>query len=595
MSEGEIFFAEVDPGTPFNPVVHNVFDQQVMNLTISQDENQFAIAEVEIVNNGDGLLNPTRKKRVFISEEISGVAVLQFSGRIIGYPNDLSSETVKVLYLAQPEGWEATQKTFFDTLKVGPFYNDLYVSESRRDIEGDILAGYSSFIYWDRVDETVQLSDIIEGTDFIDLTDNIFFDTIRTEIGDPPLKSINLNVEVQWEQFGVGEVDAGLAITAEFTNTAIGTAQINTLTPLSFEDAFKGVRIPNGYSVLSNKLSATADDFGLVNADLRSGIITVLASDFPTKSGSVAGNRQVSVPRVWYQSELKLQAVYQQKRRENLKISVSADIQDIALINDKPEELFLRIQDPTAAAQGSVFSGKKPSFFTDEPTGLLTTLGREVVEHGLMRVIARLKKTARVVEVQFECPFELVRNITTDTSIRFDYDRFPGGQIRGKVTNYILDWDGDSGQRTARIRIASTIGLGIDGVPTGAGGEVEVGLRTYDNEFGAATMESSIFYDLPVPPVIENPIDVEQMEIDDQFLIDNTTVTGDGETQKDLFLDEDILTPVFGTGRPDTVLENNPTRVEMDLKSLNPKDELQVDVDVTIVNLTLPKHVDLEA
>lgn len=847
---GKLYFAEVDPGEPFNPAVHNREDQDILSLTISQDENQFAIAEVEYKNPGSGLLGVSRKKRVFISEEILGVAVLQFSGRIVGYPNDLSGETIKVTYIAQPDGWETVQKDFFDTLKVAPYYSDLFVSESRRDIEGDILAGYSSLIYWDRIDETIKLSDIIEGSELVNIGENFFYNTLRTQLGDPPLQKIDLNVEAQWQQYGVGEVDVGSAITATFTNS-VTSAQINTLTPLAFEDGWKGVRIPTGYTILKNKLTVTADGFGLSNEDLRSGIITVLAADFPTKSGGTGGNREVSVPRVWYIGELILQAVYKQKRRENLIASVSSDIQDIALKKDKSEEMFLRIQDPTAQAQGAVFSGKLASFFTNVNTGELSALGQEVVEHALMRARARLIKTARVVEIQFECPYELARNITTDKSVSIIDNRLPGGSIRGKVTSYILSVDGDSGQSLAKIRLACTIGLGVDCAPSGAPNEHGVGSVSYENEFGAigndidaftdtgetktmeqgqssvdgmewrndgtsyyimdssqglirqydcptpysiigsshnvakrssvgsskfglkassdglhwfvadssakaireihvtispqpwelsnnsgifdifsmggelnglptsldispdgtvmivgshlghiaqyilgtpwvpstavydtafnigvylrairfdhtgnnlivlqsgstvfhqytlsstydidgavnsgvtysvptlaartfaisvdgahlisdntsniirnsikiasTTMESCFYYNLTSSPIIENPIDVSQMETDDQYLIDDVTVFGDGQNQVNAFLAQNILPPENGAGRPDLVLDGNPTAVTVDLKSMNPEAELQIDIDLTVQPLTLPKQVDLEA
>jgi len=587
---GTLYFALVDAGEVFNPVVHNREDEKVFNLQIDQSEGNFASAEIEVKNIGSGLLNPSRKKRIFISFESGSGVVLLFSGRVIGFPTDLGTKTVRISYIAQPEDWETVQASFLDTLKVAPFYNELFIPEDRRGDAADILEARSSLLYWDRVTNALSLSDIIEGTSTVDLGTRVLFDTIRWEIGDPPVKTVNINIEVQWEQFGIGIVDAGLAITAEFTNSAIGSAQINSLTPLSFEDAWQGVSIPNGYSIIESKITPVANGFGLVQADLRSPTILVNGTDFPTSTGATPATRPVSVPRVWYSGDLKLQAIYEQKRRETASTSLSISIQDYSLRGDKTEEISIRLQDPTSPAQGSVFDAKLPSFFFDG-IGDLTTLGTEVFENAILRGMARLKYANRVIETRIEGDLNDLIEITVDQSLRFTDDRLPGGSILGKVAGYILEIDGDSGQQTAQITLQSCIGNGEDS----SGSGTEVGLISYDNQFGASAMNSSVFYELTSLPTIDEPIDVPAMESDDQFLIDNVTVTGDGESQNIGFQNENITAPENGTGRPDTFLENNPTEVTIDLKTMNPESELFAQIDITTSDLTLPKHVDMEA
>ena len=581
-----IYFAAVDPLDVYDELIHSVEDEEVFFLKIDQSEGEFATLEIEIKNPSEGLLSPARKQRVFISIENAGSPLLIFSGRIIGNPTELTNETVRIQYIGQPEDWDTVQDTFLDTLKVAPFFNQLYIPDDRRDLAEEILAARPDLLHWNRSTNALTLSNIIEGGSFINLAGNIIEDTVRMYIGDPPLKAVDITVEAQWEQVGQGTVDVGEQIRLEFTNTAIGTPQINTLTPLAFEDGWRGARIPTGYVVEESTLIPVADQFGLGQSDLRSGLATVLGVDFPTKAGDTPPTRQVSVPRVWYEGRLVLQAVYQQKRRETFTATLQATTQDFSLKGNKTEDLSIRLQNPSADLQGGVLDAKKPSFFFDLTLSDLTTEGREVIEHGLMRARARLMKSARVIEVRFQAILDDVIEISCDHSVRIEDDRIPGGSIRGKVLGYTLSVDGDSGQKVADIVIGAIIGTGVDSTGTGAPSEVEIANTSFVNEFGASPMTSSIFYDLPVDPTISVPIDVALMESDDTHLVDSVVVSNDGETQNDAF----IL-----TDRPDTYLAANGTGVTVDLKSMNPSAELFATVIITTEPMTLPIQTDLEA
>lgn len=582
-----VYFAAVDPLDVFDELIHSVEDEEIYFLKIDHSEGEFATLEVEIRNPSEGLLSPSRKERVFISIENGGSPILIFSGRIIGSPTGLTNQTVRIQYIGQPEDWDTVQDTFLDTLKVAPFFNQLYIPADRRDLAEEILAARPELLHWNRSTNALSLSNIIEGSSFIDLAGDVIEDTVRVDIGDPPLKAIDITIEAQWEQVGLGTVDVGEQIRLEFTNTAIGTPQINTLTPLAFEDGWRGARIPTGYVIEESTLIPVADQFGLGQNDLRSGAAIVAGADFPTKAGATPASRSVTVPRVWYEGRLVLQAVYQQKRREAFTATLEATTQAFSLKGNKKEDLSIRLQNPSADAQGAVLDAREPSFFFDIAGAALTTDGREVIEHGLMRARARLMKSARIIEVRFQANLEdVIETISCDHNIRIEDSRIPGGSIRGKVLGYTLSVDGDSGQTVADIVIGSVIGTGVDSVGTGAPSEVKIADTSFANEFGASPMSSAIFYDLPVDPTISVPIDVAAMESDDTFLVDGVTVDNDGESQNTAFA---------ATGRPDLFLRDNGTGVTVDLKSMNPLAELFATVVITTEPMTLPIQTDLEA
>lgn len=594
---GTIYFAMVDEATTvWDELIHSVEDEEVYAFQIDHSEGQFATAEVEIENPSEGLLAPTRDKRVFISIENGGSPKLLFAGRISGFPTDLSTKTIRINYTAQPEDWEDTQDTFLQGEKIAPFYNELFIAPDRRNAAEEILAARPELLHWDRATNVLSLSNIIEGSTLLDIGGEFMFDTLRTTVGEPPLKAVDIDIEVQWEQQGVGTVDCGAAIKNEFNNTGgAPDKQINSLTPHAFEAGWRGARTPTGYTIEEISLDPVANKFSLVTANLRSDTITVNAVDFPTKSGGTAGTRPVSVPRVWYIPKLILQAEYRQKRRENLLATLEATTQDFSLKGNKRGKLAIRLQSPTLEINGALLDVSEPSFFFDIAGGVLTTDGVDVVNNAYLRARAILVKRSRIVETRFEAPLEDVIDIQCDHSMRIVDSRLPGGSLKGKVLGYSFRADGPTGQTVAQITLGSVIGTGVDSAGSGLPSETEIATEVFENEVGPATMTSAIFYDFAVTPVIDQPIDVAQMESDDQFLIDNVTVDNPGQDQVDGFLARNVTSPQFGDGRVDTELENNPTEVTVDLKSMNPQKELAADIELATFPMTLPRQIDLEA
>lgn len=593
---GTIYFAMVDEAAVWDELIHSVEDEQVFSLQIDHSEGQFATAEVEIENPSEGLLAPSRDKRVFISIENGGTPKLLFSGRISGFPTDLSTETIRINYTAQPEDWEDIQDTFLQAEKIDPFYNELFIAPDRRNAPEEILAARPELLHWDRASNVLTLSNIIEGSTLLDIGGEFMFDTLRTTIGDPPLKAVDIDIEVQWEQLGVGEVDCAVAIKDEFNNTGgAPNKQINSLTPHAFEAGWRGARTPIGYTILTSSLDPVANSFGLSQANLRSATVDVNAVDFPTKTGGTAGTRPVSVPRIWYIPELRLLAEYRQKRRENLLATLEATTQDFSLKGNQRGKIAIRLQSPTLEVNGAILDVGEPSFFFDIAGGTLTADGAAVANNAYLRGRALLVKKSRVVESRFEAPLEDVIDIQCDHSMRIVDSRLPGGSLRGKVISYSFRVDGDSGQQVAQISLGSVIGTGVDSVGSGLPSETQIATEVFDNEVGPSTMTSAIFYDFVTIPVISEPIDVAQMESDDQFLIDSVTVDNPGQSQVDGFLARNVTSPQFGDGRVDTELEDNPTEITVDLKSMNPEKELAADIELATFPMTLPRQIDLEA
>jgi len=577
---GKLYFAMVDASDVFDPDVHNVEDLKVFDLKISQNEGEFARAQLQIPNPGIGLLSATRKQYLFISCDFNGNVEPIFSGRVIGFPTDFGAEIITVEYIAQSEDWFEDQQAFLETLKVSPYYNVLFSELDKRDDPVEILATRNALLHWSRLPGgTVSLSDIIQGSSTINIDDNYLFDSLKTIIGDPPLKRVEATVEVQWIQSGSGEVDAGTKIKEGFAPNP----KINTLTPQAFEAAWKGVEIPTGYTLKQSVLNPIVK--GISPSLLKSPATSVSSEFFPTKFGIGIINRTTHLPRVWYDGILKLIASYSQKRKEIMHFSLESTTQEFSLTRDSVENIDIKLQDPTEDAQGNILNPNKPSFFYDHITEILTSYGKDVVENALLRARARLMKAARVVEASFQVPISSldILNISCDHSIHIEDDRLPGSKMRGKVISYSLHFS--ESEQIAEMTIGSLIGTGVDS--SGAG--TPLATETYDNEDTMAIdsdMESSVIYSLVSPPDVDQPIDVEELQTDPFYTIVDVTVFDSGQDQVDAFPDLD---------RPDEYLNEHGTAVTVDLKSMNPENELLLEFDITTQPLTLPQHVDLEA
>src|SRR5690606_22068276 len=97
-----------------------------------------------------------------------------------------------------------------------------------------------------------------------------------------------------------------------------------------------------------------------------------------------------------------------------------------------------------------------------------TDRGRQSFNHMLCRARALLVARSRAVDITFSFPFERGLTLTgKETATLYD-PRLPGGSATGKVKQYVLHVDGQSGASMATVTIGCAVGRG--GAPTPAVG-----------------------------------------------------------------------------------------------------------------------------
>ena len=200
--EYTLYFAWVPQGTPWDLSLAR-FDENIFDLTIEHDEGQIPTATVEIVNPRVGFISPTRLYWAWISFSYEACPPQPlFFGRLVGIPEEISHNTVKVKFLARDPRYVYMKQQIARSLKVAPNYDPVFVGQAKRDDPDTILEGWSALFHVDRIDNRVSASDIVIGEDgtINFATQDVFYNSVQCKLLQPPLVAVNVKATVNWEQ-----------------------------------------------------------------------------------------------------------------------------------------------------------------------------------------------------------------------------------------------------------------------------------------------------------------------------------------------------------------------------------------------------------
>jgi hypothetical protein len=603
---GRFFFALVPEAqsapSSFNPVAHAREDAQVFSLTIEEQEGQFATAEVEVLNTlalNETLLSPTRPPWVFISVEIDGTPTLIFHGRLVAYPRGVEGKTLTLEFISEPADAEARRAAFLNSLKVLPFYEPLAARGTRADDAQEVLAARPAVLHWNRRTGDLTLSPIRPGAPIATVNDAAILDgSLRVDVGEDPVRRVQINVTAEWEQQGNGIID----ITGEL-NRGFYLRRPNTLTPDQFESewpkAGSSLGDNTGYTVVRSDLVRDPRP-GFANYP-REATAFINQLEEPSADPFVQAayvRRPVGVPWTWYRSRVLVAAEYRQKRSEVVTGLLLHNVQplgpgvgrtasvDIALGDVAEDAVFplwrpgqfyaagaevawggwvwrarvghlsvsfpadLRIErwerlNATGSAIGDV---GRPSYFN-------TARGQQSVQHAVLRAIAILQREARCVSVSFEVPLNLALLWDTTQTLTVVSSQLPGGTATGKITRLVLRVDG-SGTSTAEVRIECVIGT-----PGGSGSTV-----------GYSYSTSGIF----------NPVDPYLFSAG--YLVERVDVENDGAAQAALLRSADTEDEIQET------LQDAGTKLRIQMRSLAAYDEIKTVWSMAFNNAFWPGH-----
>jgi len=372
--------------------------------------------------------------------------------------------------------------------RIPPYWDALWVKDSASLDE--IQDTHPSSVYCDRRTGELKRSDWFKGQETLNIQNNFYQDSLHFRLVKSPLKACTVNVHAHWVQQEEGVTNLSSSIRLAFPHF-----HVNTYTKDAFSKRWPepGQRLGrSGLWVVKSELKET---------DPPSLFYPRYSPVIPLgKEGEFRPHR---IKRYWFKPTLWVGWQYQQKRKETLSLTLHHAFQSLypgegehkvveyTLQNINPDpnaypwrpECFYRdgtkvfyknalYRCNTTHTAGVSFEGEREkwdfrnTFHT--PLGnparasfFLTDRGYLAAEHAMERAKAILAKSARAIEISFEAHWDVVKDITTDTSVILADSRLPDGEVRGKVVSYALIAKGETGERSGRVTLLCSVGLGV--------------------------------------------------------------------------------------------------------------------------------------
>ncbi|TCO69007.1 hypothetical protein [Rhodovulum euryhalinum] len=525
------FIALVGPGETFDPATHARKDLTPFQLRISQREEEYARADLEIENPKAGL-SSLDGSRVFISLD----GVLLFDGEVETMPRGSLEETVEVGFVGKPGTADLDLASLLESLKTAPYWDALCVPEGEEDNPSEVLAGHGLVLAWPRDGGQVQAADPLSGARTLVLTP--FEGSLDVQPIEPVPHQVMVKLSVQFTQLGV--------------ETFTLTSDLFPLETMCADTLLEnwpgpGASLGDGFRIRESTIEEDGDR-EIVQ------VLRPVASDELDPVWIDAGTVPVRYEVATLDGRLRVEHRYKTRRIETAEITVAAGIQQ-SLRSGEVEEIEIGLRDIAGVSDipawrpqaeysagdqvvdgASVYEAREdhtsgtnrdPSkwFLVGETSYvasrradsfLRTDRGRAVIQHAIERARARLRYLARNARVSFDCPMP-------DPSL-LDHDCMASvqtaqGMITGRVVSYTLSWSGE-GEKVASVEIEAAIGTGSDdtfawseipGVPAYSGGRVSVSVSGRGEDQRNAATEGD---DIPetvirIEPVAAPAVDFE--------------------------------------------------------------------------------------
>ena len=598
---------------PFDPIAHAREDEQVFALTITQREGDFATLDIEIRNPGIGLLNPGRQEWCWLSwdpEDGSGIAPL-FTGRLVGIPEHLDAELVRLQFVAQPDDYWAAKSALAATMRTLPYWDPVWLAQGVNDPD-TVLEARAQLWHVDRLSLDVTASDIIAGeAGTITIgEDQHFYDRLDLSYRQPPLSAISVSGTVSWTQEGDGEIDLTPMLISKFRDggSPYQSPLICSLTGDGLKGAWPqpGQSIGAGWSVgiwstiinadwvqpetYSVTYSATAPTPAYYPSGLTTGAPTTAQLLF---SDSYITQFNVQFPLGVYGIYMPLDWVAARQRSETVRFVVTAGLQRLLSQPAGGDQQSLDLSsDYISQAVDAGFAVplgdlRRRSYFQTER-------GWQSLQYLVLLARARILARARAVTVSFESPLATVAGITCRHNVTLTDRRLPGGVATGKVIEYELVAD-EHGER-GRVTIGCVIGQGsaaaaVSGTPRYVDDYVDDGYQTLDGETVLLDTGDITIQSLDGFPIDDDGVDL--FDVTPDAVVNALELSGGLRAQLTAIAGVTSQSTIYPYD-PVTSLRLTPTRIALDLKAMTGV-SFHTEFAPAASPLAVPKTIDLEA
>jgi hypothetical protein len=247
------------------------YDEAIFDFERTLSEGQIPTLSVSIKNPGIGLLSPGRQQWCWFSWWDGATVIPLFFGRLVGIPSGFTDQIIHIQFIARAHDYVARKQALAETLKVAPFYDPAFLDDSKRNDPDAILEAYAAAFHVDPVTHVWSISDILQGEDgtVVFGPHDCFYDSLKCVPGQPPKKSIRVNMKAKWAQVVTGgSVNIGKGVTGGDSTNDGSKFTFKTLTGASFIEEFPkpGARIGGGWVV---QASDCVDMYGINAAQMQ--------------------------------------------------------------------------------------------------------------------------------------------------------------------------------------------------------------------------------------------------------------------------------------------------------------------------------------
>jgi hypothetical protein len=483
------YFAWVDPEeTTFSPE-HLVQDEQIVNFDLTHQEGGFAKLSIDVRNPKVGPLSASRQFWAWFSyreTELSDPVPLMF-GRIVGIPSNILGEVITYELIARPINYPTLKAALAETLRVLPFYDEIFIADEMREDPDVVLEGYSALWHIDRTTHEVTVSDVLVGEDGVETFDpaDIPYHSLSISMARVPLSSVTVKGSVPWVQTGTGTFSFGPVRwqSADAASTAQGWPKVGDTMAGGYKvvaSSASGAR-PSGTmsydytytnreeehddnDILSMKESFSRPITGLGFQKLVSfkEDSTSAHQDSGTPGSLNQSYQHIGVQSSTFEGSLTLAVDTDRDRKDSATIIVTSELQPV--LRDPDDTNDTEIIELNAEDASKICAENTGDVAAIENAGrseyISTDRGVQSIAYMIARARSRLLLSARAVDVTFNCRFGVAAGLSCRMNGLIADERIPGGEALGKIVSYSMRGDGNSGEFIGSVTLSCAVGLG---------------------------------------------------------------------------------------------------------------------------------------
>lgn len=616
MPDVKFYFAWIDQGEAFDPDVHNREDEDVFSFNFSQREGDFASLELVIKNPRIGFLNPGRKVWAWFSASVDGAPAEPWMlGRLLGIPANVFDTLVTISLTARPIDFAEQKAALAETLKVAPFWDDIFISPDRWDDPDTVLEARTQLWHIDPVTHIVTVSDIIVPEDGVVEfgATGFFYESMSMTLNQIPARNIQITANIPWTQDAAGVVDVSRKFWENWPGSiGDGLRMISSFTFKGLLGSWpqQGARIGSGWTVRSGELK----DVSYTSAREVNIPYYYDTSNIPAlPQGSIMYPQRVTQGKTWggvdgAGFDISVQTVfapigwgvprmlaeYKASRKfvETLVINLKTSQQALVTLPGDDEAILLKLNANEVTNLDE--NNAMPLGNTLKRSFVDTERGRAAVEHVIALGRANLAARSRSVVTAFVTDMLSGKAVNLRKGIKINDPRIPGGNAVGKCTAYSFTLDGNEGEPLATLTLASCVGYG--GSYTGELGDpiyceadyVGSDYQEYENVVVLLGTED-VTYTAPPIAYFDDGIDFERgisADIAVKYVfVDNGPVAQRAAIESN---------PGVDTADVQAILQAIPTRVHLKMLPME-GGPFTATKEITVSELIIPKQIDLEA